>query len=70
MDNIFISSGGFRNKLINEVADYVELIGCRNIEYSSGPYQDKIIDKFLNLEIENFMNIEPFDNMGAAFSRF
>ena len=54
MDNIFISSGGFRNKLINEVADFVELIGCKNIEYSSGPYQDKIIDKFLNLEIENF----------------
>ena len=54
MDNIFISSGGFRKKLINEVADYVELIGCKNIEYSSGPYQDKIIDKFLNLEIENF----------------
>ena len=54
MDNIFISSGGFRNKLINDVAAYVELIGCKNIEYSSGPYQDKIIDKFLNLEIENF----------------
>ena len=54
MDNIFISSGAFRNKLINEVAAYIELIGCKNIEYSSGPYQEKIIDKFLNLEINNF----------------
>ena len=54
MDNIFISSGGFRNKLINEIATYIELIGCKNIEYSSGPYQEQITEKLLNLEIKNF----------------
>lgn len=54
MDNIFISSGGFRNKLINEIASYIELIGCKNIEYSSGPYQEQIAEKLLNLEIKNF----------------
>ena len=54
MDNIFISSGGFRNKSISQVADYCRVIGCKNIEYSAGPYQQKIIDQLLILERENF----------------
>ena len=54
MENIFISSGGFRNKLISQVAEYCKLIGCKNIEFSAGPYQEEIIDKLLNLESEDY----------------